>query len=450
LGALIIQVSLGAVYIWSVFQTPLLAYFPSWKETHVTLPAQIILAAFALAVIVAGRLQDRLGPGPVATAGGLMLGAGLILASFTGSFSPSTALFWLVLTYSLLGGLGIGSAYVCPLATCVKWFPDKRGLITGLAVAGFGAGAFFFAPLAKGLISGGYYQLLGKNLFPLPQVGLFNTFLVLGIIFLITITIGARFLKNPPADYKPAGWNPTPQSFATANRKGDFSPSEMFRTWQFWLLWSVYLTGCASGLMIIMKASPIWQSLAFSQSMTGAGQAQLNQVASAGALAVSILAIFNSLGRIIWGKISDLAGRKESLLAIFIICGSTMLIFNYLKPFNLFLMGISLIGFCFGGFLAVFPALTADFFGTKHYGANYGWMFSAYGVGGILGPYLAAGLMKTSAIISFQEFDRTGQLAKKTITVGNYSRAFLIAGGLCLMAAVALTLLKKPAVIKEK
>ncbi|MBC7360928.1 MAG: OFA family MFS transporter [Candidatus Aminicenantes bacterium] len=444
LGALIIQVSLGAVYIWSVFQTPLLTHFPAWKETHVTLPAQIILASFALAVILAGRIQDRVGPRPVATAGGLMLGLGLILAKFTASFPSSTALIWLILTYSVLGGLGIGAAYVCPIATCVKWFPDKRGLITGLAVAGFGAGAFFFAPLARGLISGGFYQLFGKNLFRLPEVGLFNTFLVLGVIFLATITLGAIFLKNPEPGYKPAGWNPPAQSVSAASLKVDFSPSEMFRTWQFWLLWGVYLTGCAAGLMIIMKASPIWQSFALSNLTSGLDPAQFNQIASAGALAVSILAIFNSLGRIVWGKISDLAGRKATLLAMFTLCGLTMLFFNSFKNYSLFLIGISLIGLCFGGFLAVFPAVTADFFGTKHYGTNYGWMFSAYGMGGILGPYLAAGLMKTAAIISFQEFDSTGQGLKKSIVVGNYSQAFLVAGVLCLAAAAALTFLKKP------
>src|SRR5512136_1431067 len=184
-GALIIQVSLGAVYIWSVFQTPLKGVFPTWTEANVTLPAQIVLAAFALAVIFGGRIQDKLGPRIVATAGGLILGVGLILARFTGSFAPGPALVWLIVTFSVLGGIGIGAGYVCPIATCVKWFPDKRGLITGLAVAGFGAGAFFFAPLAKGLISGVPYEILTLKLFPLPQLGIFSTFLILGIIFLV-------------------------------------------------------------------------------------------------------------------------------------------------------------------------------------------------------------------------------------------------------------------------
>ncbi len=448
LGALIIQVSLGAVYIWSVFQTPLLTRFPDWKETQVTLPAQIILACFALAVIVAGRIQDRIGPRPVAMAGGLMLGTGLILAKFTGSFTPGTALIWLILTYSVTGGLGIGAAYVCPIATCVKWFPDRRGLITGLAVAGFGAGAFFFAPLARGLITGGSYELFGKKIFSLPEVGLFNTFLVLGVIFLFTIILGALFLKNPPPGYRPAGWNPPDEPAAAIILKADFSPAEMFRTRQFWLLWTTYLTGCAAGLMIIMKASPIWQSFALSTISTGIDSNILSRITSAGALAVSILAIFNSLGRIFWGKISDVLGRKNTLIIMFLLCGLTLLNFSLLKSYPFFLTGISLVGLCFGGFLAVFPAITADYFGTRHYGANYGWMFSAYGMGGLLGPFLAAALMRTSAIVKITEVGSAGEQAVKTLVAGDYSRAFLVAGLLCLSATAALLLLRKPQVKK--
>ncbi|HRD02182.1 MAG TPA: OFA family MFS transporter [Candidatus Saccharicenans sp.] len=443
-GAFIIQISLGAIYIWSVFQTPLLAHFPVWTERQVTFPAQIILACFALAVIIAGQIQDKVGPRPVAMAGGLMLAAGLMLASLTSHFPPDKALSWLIITYSVLGGLGIGTAYVCPLATCVKWFPDKRGLITGLAVAGFGAGAFFFAPLAKGLISGDYYQLLGKNLFRLPEAGLFNTFLIFGLIFLVTIIGGAFLLKNPEPGYRPAGWNPPLELVSAHNQRVNFSPSQMLRTWQFWLLWVVFLIGCGSGLMVIMKASPIWQSLAFASLKDGIGNISLGQVASAGALAVSILAIFNSLGRIIWGKISDLAGRQPSLLAIFFIQGLTLLLLSQMKAFSTFLTGISIIGLCFGGLVAILPAITADFFGTEHYGANYGWIFSAYGAGGLLGPYLAARLMKTSAIVKVREFHSGRENPVQTIVVGDYRQAFIMAGVFCLVAAAAMLLLKQP------
>jgi MFS transporter, OFA family, oxalate/formate antiporter len=437
-GALVIQVSLGAVYIWSVFQTPLKALFPNWTEAQVTLPAQIVLAAFALAVIFGGRIQDKLGPRIVATAGGLILGAGLILARFTGNFASGPALVWLIVTFSILGGIGIGAGYVCPIATCVKWFPDKRGLITGLAVAGFGAGAFFFAPLAKGLITGGKYQVLGANLFGLPKLGVFNTFMALGIIFLVAIVLGAQLLRNPPAGYKPAGWNP-PQSAAGAAPKVDFTPGEMLATGRFWLLWITYFAGCTAGLQVIMKASPVWQSCAIGSCQAPVDATTFSAIGAAGAMAVAILAIFNSLGRILWGKLSDNLGRKTTLFVMFLICGVAMLLLNALRAYPLYLTGISVVGLCFGGFLALYPAVTADFYGTKHYGVNYGWMFSAYGAGGIAGPFLAAWLMKKAGDVPYLLTDGTS----KTFAMGNYQTAFIVAGVMCLLAAV-LTLFVKP------
>ena len=443
LGALVIQVSLGAVYIWSVFQTPLKALFPNWTETQVTLPAQVVLAAFALAVIFGGRIQDKLGPRIVATAGGLILGAGLILARFTGNFAPGTALVWLIVTFSVLGGIGIGAGYVCPIATCVKWFPDKRGLITGLAVAGFGAGAFFFAPLAKGFITGGKYQILGASLFGLPKLGVFNTFMALGIIFLVAIVLGAQLLRNPPAGYKPAGWNP-PQPAAGLAPKVDFTPGEMLKTGRFWLLWITYFAGCTAGLQVIMKASPVWQSFAITPMIPPISAADFGRIGAAGAMAVSILAIFNSLGRIAWGKISDNMGRKPTLVVMFLLCGATMLLLNAFRAYPLYLIGICVVGLCFGGFLALYPAVTADFYGTKHYGVNYGWMFSAYGAGGIFGPFLAAWLMRVTAKVPYLATDAAGTQIEKTFAVGNYQMAFIVAGAMCLAAALVSLLVRPP------
>lgn len=441
-GALIIQVSLGAVYIWSVFQTPLGAVFPKWSEGQLTLPAQIVLACFALAVIFGGRFQDRLGPRIVATAGGILLGAGLILARFTGSFESGPALVWLIATFSCLGGVGIGAAYVCPIATCVKWFPDKRGLVTGLAVAGFGAGAFFFAPLAKALISGGSYELLGARLFGLPQLGVFNTFMTLGIIFLVAVVIGAQILRNPPAGYRPPGWNP-PQPAGGAPAKADFSAGEMLATPQFWLLWLAYLAGCAAGLQVIMKASPIWQSFAIGGLQPPVDAATFGSIGAAGAMAVSILAIFNSIGRILWGKVSDSIGRKSTLVAMFLICGAVMLVLNSMQVYALYLFGICAVGLCFGGYLALYPAVTADFYGTKNLGVNYGWMFTAYGAGGLLGPYLAARFMTVKAEVAYLGGGPAGEAVTKVFKVGEYRLAFVVAGVMCLVAA-AITLLVRP------
>ncbi len=443
-GALIIQVSLGAVYIWSVFQTPLQEVFPSWSETAVTLPAQIVLAAFALAVIFGGRFQDRLGPRKVATAGGIILGAGLILASFTAVMPPTFALIWLIFTFSVLGGIGIGCAYVCPIATCVKWFPDKRGLITGLAVAGFGAGAFFFAPLARALISGDYYQMFGITVFSLPRVGVFNTFMVLGIIFLAAVVLGAQFLRNPPNGYMPKGWTPPQSASGQPLLKVDFTPSAMLRTPAFWMLWVTYFAGCTAGLQVIMKASPIWQSFSIPGFGVPVAEADFLSVAALGAMAVSILAIFNSVGRILWGKISDMIGRKAALTIMFFICGLVMLILNTMQSYPQFVLGIGLIGLCFGGYLALYPAVTADFFGTKHIGANYGWMYTAYGAGGIAGPLLAAKLMRVEDSVPYMVTSATGDISKNLFTVANYQAAFVVAGVACIFAAFVMMMVKAP------
>ncbi len=441
IGALIIQVSLGAVYIWSVFQTPLKGFFPTWTETMVTLPAQIVLAAFAAAVIFGGRLQDRWGPRCVATIGGIVLGGGLVLARFSGAFEPTAALVWLIITFAVLGGIGIGMAYVCPIATCVKWFPDKRGLITGLAVAGFGAGAFFFAPLAKALIAGGHYRLLGADLFALPSLGVFNTFLALGLIFLVAVVVGAQFLRNPPAGYKPAGWNP-PQPVAGPAHRVDFTPGEMLSTWQFWVLWITYLAGCTAGLQVIMKASPIWQSFAITPLEPPVPADTFKAIGDAGAMAVAVLAIFNSLGRIVWGKVSDNLGRKATLVVMFLLCGVAMLALNSFQAYSLYLVGICVVGLCFGGYLALYPAFTADFYGTKHYGINYGWMFSAYGVGGLLGPYLAAWLMRVTRSVPYIVGDDPA--VTKNFDVGNYWLAFVVSGVMCLVAAVLMLVVRPP------
>lgn len=442
-GALIIQVSLGAVYIWSVFQTPLKRAFPMWTETQVTLPAQIVLAAFALAVVFGGRIQDKLGPRVVATAGGILVGLGLMLAKFTGQFAPEAALLWLIATFSVVGGIGIGAGYVCPIAACVKWFPDKKGLITGLAVAGFGAGAFFFAPLARGLISGVPYELLGVKLFPLPALGVFNTFFTLGLIFLTAVVLGAQLLRNPPPGYVPAGWTP-PQPTQGGAVGTQFTPTQALRTPTFWLLWVTFFAGCTAGLQVIMKASPIWQSFALARLTPPIAEADFLRVTGAGAMAVSILAIFNSLGRIFWGRLSDGIGRKTTLVVVFGLCGTMMLLLDGLRSYPLYLLGICVIGMCFGGFLALYPAVTADYYGTRHMGVNYGWMFLAFGAGGLFGPFLAAWLMKDAVSIRYLATDAGGAVVEKSLTIGNYRPAFLVAGGACLLAGALCLLLRPP------
>ncbi len=386
LGALLIQLCLGAIYAWSVFRIPLqdrLGITP----TQATLPFSFVLIFFAIATILGGRWQDRAGPTLVAIVGGLLLGFGMILSSFAKSLTA------LVIFYGILSGVGIGLAYVCPISAGVKWFPDKRGLITGLSVAGFGAGALIVGPLARALID---------------SVGVFNTFRILGIAYFVLIFLGALILRNPPAGYKPEGWNPPATAAST---RTDYTIGQMLGTGQFYLIWLMYFFGCASGLMIIGQTSPIGQELAKYTKETAA-------------IGVSVLAIFNALGRIFWGRISDALGRMRTLFLMFLISGIAVLSYNIIAGFPAwFWIGISLVGLCFGGYLALFPAVTADFYGTISIGVNYGMVFTAYGVAGLLSNIFAP---------------RVRELT------GNYTFAFIVIGVLCLVGAVLTFFVKSP------
>lgn len=425
-GAMLIQVSLGAVYIYSVFKPALSAKFPSWSPTDIALPSQLILAFFALGVIFAGKIQDKIGPRIVASVGGAMLGAGLVVASFANDLTMFT------LAFSVLGGLGIGAAYVCPIATCVKWFPDKRGMITGLAVAGFGAGALVFTPIAKAFIA---------------SSGIMTTFMYLGIIFLVAVVLGAQLMVVPPAGYKPEGWTPpAPAPGAASSAGSDFTTLEMLKTPQFYFLWITYFAGCMAGLMIIMNITNMWQApsmIELAKGMPTVTKDAFKTVADQGALAVMIVAILNAAGRLVWGLVSDKIGRKMTLIVIFAFAGVIMLALQMFTSYALFLFGVCSIGFCFGGFLGLYPAVTADYFGTKNVGANYGFMFAAYGVGGLFGPWLAPKLMTIVGKIPYEAMDK-GAMVVKQFSAGDYSTSFIISGVMCLASIGIVWMLKQP------
>ena len=390
-GAILIQLCLGGIYIWSVFRKPLemavdeggLGLSPS----QATLPFSLVLIFFAIATVVGGRWQDKAGPRLVASVGGILLGAGMLLSAFGKSYPA------LALGYGVIGGIGIGFTYVCPVATGIKWFPDKRGLITGLSVAGFGAGALILAPVARSLID---------------SMGIFSTLSTLGIIFLVVVVAASQLLKNPPAGYVPAGWT-APETAAVT--KESFSTGQMLKTPQFYSIWIMYFFGCLAGLMIIGQTSPIGQEIA-------------GYSAATAAMAVMLLSIFNGAGRIFWGRISDALGRMKTLFIMFLLCGVGMFLYNIIGAFPpYYWIGVAIVGACFGGYLALFPAITADFFGTKNIGANYGFVFMAYGVGGLLGPQFAARVLEAT---------------------GGYSVAFVVTGVLCLIAAGVTFALKPP------
>ena len=392
LGALIVQMCLGAIYAWSVFVNPLKDQF-GFTTTQTQAVFSIGLATFALVMVFAGRWQDKIGPRVVAMTGGLVLGIGYILGGLTGGS------FWAIaLTVGLIGGAGIGLGYVCPIAAGVKWFPDKRGLITGLAVAGFGGGAWIFAKLASSLI---------------VSVGLLSTFVYLGIIFAVAVVVGSLFLVNPPEGYKPEGWEPKKVETKTKSGKKaieNYTWKEMLKTPQFWFLWLMFVFGAAAGLMVIGNLKPFGVFSGMTAAMAGS--------------AVGILALFNAAGRISWGWLSDKLGRTKSMFFMFLLQGIMMLVLMKMGSTAL-LLGVAAawIGFNFGGNFALFPSTTADFFGTKNIGVNYGFVFTAYGVAGIVGPILGG-----------RVFDVTG----------SYLWAFIPAGIVCLLASMLSFFTKHP------
>ena len=397
IAAIAIQLCLGVIYAWSPIKSLLTTGF-GWSHQDASLPFSVGLATFAVVMVFAGRWQDKAGPRKVATAGGILYGIGYILASL--GVPPTTG--WIVLTYGIIGGAGIGLAYVCPIAALVKWFPDKRGLISGLAVAGFGAGAFIFSKLIP---------VIAAN----PETGLYNVFLYFGITFLVVVTLAAQMLQNPPEGYKPEGWEP-PAAKAGAPSSYNYEWGEMLGTKQFWLLWFMFIIGATAGLMTIGHIK------GFSQEILTTGN-----IADAGGKAITIvgmLSIFNGLGRIAWGAASDSLGRSKAMMIMFLLQAGAMFSLTQVTGYYA-IMGVAcLVGFNFGGNFALFPSATADFFGTKNIGINYGWVFTSYGVAGIFGPML-------------------GGYVKDTLKV--YDHAFLIAAGLCVVAALLALITSAPA-----
>ncbi len=387
LGALVVQLCLGAIYSWSVFVKPLKDVF-HYTTTETQVIFSVALATFALVMIFAGRWQDRAGPRKVATLGGILFGAGYIIASYTGgAFIP------MVLAVGVVGGAGLGFGYVCPIASCVKWFPDKRGLITGIAVAGFGAGSWLFQQVATSLIN---------------SYGLMAAFQYLGVIFLVAVVLGAQLLRNPPAGWAPAGWNPPVTAVSSSG--GDMTWKEIVGTRQFWMLWAMFLFGAMAGLMVIGNLKPFGIYNGLSEAFAGS--------------LVGLLALFNGAGRITWGTVSDRIGRSRAMTIMFALQGVMMLALMQMGATEVTLaIAAAWVGFNFGGNFALFPSATADYYGTKNLGINYGLVFTSYGLGGIAGPILGG-----------MVFDATG----------SYMWAFIPSGILCLVAAGISLFTRKP------
>jgi len=398
LGAILIQFNLGAIYAWSVF-TPALERV-GWSKLDTQLVFSLGLASFAVVMVFAGRAMAKYGPQKMARAGGLTLGAGYLLAGVLGGES-----FWAVaIGIGLIGGAGIGLAYVVPIAVGMQWYPDKKGMITGLAVAGFGFGAMGWVKLA-----GGWGHLI-------ENFGLASTFSVYGIAFAAFILLGSIWMRPPPKGWLPEGYVP-PTTKAGAGGE-DFSAIEMLRTPQFYLIFIIFAVSAGAGLMSIglMKLYPM-------EALQASGYSLIQASAISGTAMAVFFSIANGLGRIVWGTLSDKLGRKRSVIIMTATQALFLFGFTYMAgDVWLLYIGAALIGFNFGGNFALFPTLVADIFGANRVGQNYPVVFLAYGVGGIVMPILGGTL---------------GDM-------GNFPLAFSISAGLCLLGTGAAALLLTP------
>ena len=384
-GGVSMNLALGSLYAWSVFVSPLEAEF-GWSRTQTSWVFTIAIVTFAVSTVFAGRIQDVRGPRICAVTGATLVGLGFILGSFT------TSLAYLYVAFGFVVGLGNGFGYATPIPVGSKWFPDKRGLVVGLMVAGYGGGSAIFAPVATALID---------------AVGWQATFRILGVILFAMGMVGAWLLRNPPAGYQPEGWSP---AAAPERTQRDIPTGEMLGMPNFYFLWVAYCLGTTAGLMTISQLVPFAQS-------AGLG-------ATAAAFAVTVGAVGNAAGRIASGWLSDLVGRLMTLrIMIFVSALAMPALFAWREEAFLLYLFVVVVYWCFGTQLSVFASTAADFFGTKHLGLNYGLLFTAYGVAGLIGPIIAG--------VVFDTFN-------------DYRYAFFIAAGLAVVALLSLGFARPP------
>jgi MFS transporter, OFA family, oxalate/formate antiporter len=383
----VMQVALGAVYAWSVFRIPLTKQY-GWTVPEVTLVFELAILMLGFAAFVGGLWMNRVGPRRVALVAGLCYGLGVTLA---GQSKGNLGLLYL--TYGVLGGIGLGLGYIVPVATLIKWFPDKRGMITGLAVAGFGAGALVTAPVAEWLIS---------------SAGVSQTLTIMGGIYFIAVSGSALFMKNPPEGWRPVGWQPAPSQQQQRTGK-DYTLGEALRTWQWYCLWAILFLNTLAGISIISQASPMAQELT-----------QANAVAAAGL--VGIISIANGAGRFLWAWLSDFLGRRRVFLLMYAIQAIVFALISRVHNFGILTSLAFTILLCYGGGFGTMPAFAADFFGSRNVGSIYGLMLTAWGFAGVLGPSLIAQVRQIT---------------------GHYTGAFEMIAGIMLLS-IALPLLVHP------
>ena len=365
IAGVFLQIALGAVYAWSVFRVPLAKQF-GWSISEVTLTFTISIFVLGIAAFFGGLWLNRKGPRIVALTGGTLYGLGVYLASFS-----AHKLWWLYLSYGLIGGIGLGFGYIVPVAVLVKWFPDRRGLITGIAVGGFGAGALVTAPLATRLIQ---------------TVGVLSTFAYLGLAYLVVTVVAGFFMQNPPDGWRPEGWTPTASQ--TSQRAGhDYTLSEALKTWQWYALWLLLFLNTCAGISIISQEAPIFQELTGVSAVVAGGM-------------VGVASLGNAVGRVFWAWVSDLITRRATFFVMFLL---QVLLFWFLPNIGaatLMTIVTFVVLMCYGGGFGTMPAFTADYFGPKNVGPIYGLMLTAWGFASAFGPLFIAHMRETTGSYS--------------------------------------------------
>lgn len=363
LSAVAIHLSIGSAYAYSVFQNPLSETL-GWEKTQVSLAFTIAIFFLGMSAAAFGQFVEKKGPRKSALLAAVLFSSGIIVSGVAVSIE-SLPLFYL--GYGVLGGMGLGLGYISPVSTLVKWFPDRRGLATGMAVFGFGAGALIAGPIAA--------QLIGT-------VGISTTFFILGTTYFVLMASGASYIAKPPEGWVPKGMAPGTVSGGKYDIKGtqdlaQLTAKEAFKTKRFWLLWVMMFINISTGLMLISVASPM-------------AQEKVGMTAIAAASMVGLMGLFNGGGRIGWSSASDFIGRSRIYPMFFIIQIVAFFILPNISNVIIFQILIFIVLTIYGGGFAVLPAFIGDLFGTKQLGAIHGLILTAWSMAGVMGPLLVA------------------------------------------------------------
>lgn len=351
----LVNVALGTIYSWSVFRLPLEQLF-KWTTFESGLPFTVFLALFGITMPIAGKVMGRLGPKKTALSGAALVGSGWILASLVVS-TPSPLAFML-LFYGVVAGIGVGLVYGVPIAVSSKWIPERKGLAVGITILGFGLSPLITAVTAAYLIE---------------VVGVLNTFLYLGVTFAVLLIVLSLLLGFPPAEWQP----PAVVGAKKPAAYGELTSSQMVRTSTFAGLWLTYVFGTTGGFIAISLSAKYGCDIC-------------GLTPAVAAMATAVFAVFNGMGRPVFGYLCDrIAPRKIAMLAFALITVAALVAIGA-TTVPLYMVSFALLWFTFGGWLAIAPAATSTFFGLRNSGANYGIVFTAYGMGAIVGPLIAS------------------------------------------------------------